>query len=107
MEGAARLRRAREMERRLAELDRWDELYGLGGIPTSPPPRRRRRRSGAGWVLVLGVGAAAALFPTQSLAVFDRVTDLVPGGGDQPAAWAGEVGSVVQDAPRCRGRSAG
>lgn len=97
MEGAARRRRAREMERRLAALDRWDELYGLGGIPTSPPPRRRRRRSGAGWVLVLGVGAAAALFPTQSLAVFDRVTHLVPGGGDQPVAWADEVGAVVQD----------
>lgn len=52
---------------------------------------------------MLGVGAAAALFPTQSLAVLDRVSALVPGGGDQPAAWADEVGSVVQGASAVSG----
>ncbi|WP_298887371.1 matrixin family metalloprotease [uncultured Serinicoccus sp.] len=97
-EPMARRRRAREMERRLAELDRWDELYGVGSIPTVPP-RPRRRASGVGWVVVLGAVAAAVVFPTQSSALLGRVGDLVTGGGDdQPVAWADEVGAVVQEA---------
>lgn len=97
--GMARRRRAREMERRLRELDHWDELYGLGGVPSSPPRRPRRQGGGGGvLLLVLGLGAAAILFPTQSRAVLDRATDLLPGGGDQPVAWADEVGAVVQEA---------
>ena len=80
--GSGRRRRERELERRLRELDRWDELYGLGGVPpgheqrgrTTPwrhhspeghdalrvfdrpaavaAPRRRRRRGG-GWLVLL------------------------------------------------------
>ena len=98
-EPMARRRRAREMERRLAELDRWDEIYGLGGIPSSPPPRRRRRRHGGGWLVVLVGVAAAVAFPAQSSALLGRVGDLVTGGGDdEPVAWADEVGAVVQEA---------
>ncbi|WP_130011662.1 matrixin family metalloprotease [Serinicoccus sediminis] len=96
-EPMARRRRAREMERRLAELDRWDELYGLGGIPSSPP-RRRRRRSGTGWVVVIAGVAAVALFPTQSSELLGRAVDLVTGrDDDQRVAWADEVAAVVQE----------
>lgn len=39
-----RRQRARELERRLAELDRWDAEYGLGSFApaTAVPPRRSR-----------------------------------------------------------------
>lgn len=40
-EGAARRRRAVEMARRLAELDDWDERYGLGGFPPGHPGAAR------------------------------------------------------------------
>lgn len=39
-EGAARRRRAAELERRLAELDAWDRRYGLGGAPPGHPAHR-------------------------------------------------------------------
>lgn len=53
---AARRRRAAELERRLAELDEWDRVYGLGGVPRDttwryhspdglPPPARALDRS--------------------------------------------------------------
>ncbi len=42
---ASRRSRAREMHRRLAELDRLDRSLGLGAMPTAASPRRRTRRS--------------------------------------------------------------
>lgn len=39
-EGAARKRRAAELQRRLAELDEWDRRYGLGGAPPGHPSLR-------------------------------------------------------------------
>lgn len=88
------------MERRLRELDHWDELYGLGGLPPATPARGSRRRRGrsGGWVVVLGLGAAAVLFPTQALGLLDRATDLLPGGGEEPVSWASEVSTVVREA---------
>ncbi len=88
-EGAARRRRAAELERRLAELDAWDRRYGLGGAPPGhpahrpdttwrhhspdgvaplraldPAPRalahRPRRRRGRGVLALLAVGTVAA-----------------------------------------------
>lgn len=88
-EGAARRRRAAELERRLAELDAWDRRYGLGGAPPghpsqrpdttwrhhspdgaaplralAPTPRptvvRPRRRRGRGVAALLAVGVVAA-----------------------------------------------
>lgn len=67
-ESAARRRRAAEMQRRLTELDRWDELYGLGAIPSAhrrPPARRRGRGPGLLWLLVPALVAAAYFFPVE------------------------------------------
>lgn len=41
-ESAARRRRAAQIERRLAELDEWDQRYGLGGAPPGHPAARLR-----------------------------------------------------------------
>lgn len=69
-EQAARRRRIAEMERRLAELDEWDRVYGLGGTPSGPSRRRRRRRGpGLGSALVLLVVVALVgvfFFPDSS-----------------------------------------
>lgn len=62
---------AREMERRLAELDRLDAHYGLGASPYSPPPPRRggltsRSTVPAAIVAALLVGIVFALLPAAA-----------------------------------------
>ncbi|GAB3260289.1 hypothetical protein GCM10027425_23360 [Alteromonas gracilis] len=57
-------RRARELERRMAELDRLDAMHGLGSWPPPQPPRRSRDRTA--WlalliVCVIGVGTLVVL----------------------------------------------
>lgn len=84
-----RRRRVREMERRLAELDEWDRIYGVGGTPPGHPLARdtsnwryhspdglppigaasrpmgvhrpRRRRVWPAVLAVLGLGGAAVV----------------------------------------------
>lgn len=95
MTGMGRRRRAREMERRLRELDRWDELYGLGGIP--PSPRSRPRRSGGsgvvGGLAVVSLLVAALAFPERA---------------GQLAGWALDAGgSVLSRATSAAGADAG
>lgn len=109
-EQAARRRRAAEMERRLAELDEWDRLYGVGGVPRDttwryhspegqPPlrafdqapapaarrrPRRRRGRWALALLLVVGLVAGAYLYPEQATVV---------------RSWAGAAGRSVLGVP--------
>lgn len=87
----ARRRRAREMERRLQELDRWDELYGVGATPPVAhagrgrrggrrgPRRRGRRGLPVGWLLVAGVVVGGLAFPERSMALLGQAGDLVSG----------------------------
>ncbi|GAA2143308.1 hypothetical protein GCM10009844_15660 [Nocardioides koreensis] len=69
-ERAARRRAAREMHRRLAELDRLDRTHGLGTMPTSSNRRRARREHGAFWpsmfVTLVVLVAVLALTPGVS-----------------------------------------
>lgn len=82
---AARRRRAREMHRRLAELDRLDRALGLGALPT-PVPRSRRPRRNHGPVLpsllITLVLLAGVLLVSPSTSA-DRVRALVGLGDDR------------------------
>lgn len=62
VEGRRRRRRARELERRLQELDRLDQQLGLGALPPSyyPPAPRRRAGGGPAFLLALVVAAGVA-----------------------------------------------
>jgi hypothetical protein len=57
LENRRRRRRARDLERRLRELDRLDQQYGLGAMPSAGPARPRKR--GRGLVAVLGLAVVA------------------------------------------------
>ncbi|MFK5646880.1 hypothetical protein ACI3ET_10170 [Ornithinimicrobium sp. LYQ121] len=68
LESAARRRRAAEMQRRLTELDRWDELHGLGSVPSGyrrPPARTRGGGPGLLWLLVPALVLVAYFFPAE------------------------------------------
>lgn len=74
-----RRRRARELERRLAELDRIDAQFGLGASPHTQGRRvRRARRSSGGTlpgllVVALLLGGVMAFHPAAELADLRRV----------------------------------
>lgn len=81
------------MEQRLAELDEWDRLYGLGAVP-GPEHRRRHRRPRAGRrrrgrslavLLVLGLVGVGLVQP-------DRVSEV--------RTWAAESGRRVLGVPQ-------
>ncbi|WP_153395704.1 hypothetical protein [Ornithinicoccus halotolerans] len=61
--GYRRRRRARQLARRLVELDQWDAQHGLGA-PLPPPPTRRRTSVLPALVIVLVLAAAVVLHPT-------------------------------------------
>jgi len=70
----------RELERKMAELDRLDRIHGLGAMPTHAmvgSPRRTRRRALA-LLLVLALGGAFAL---TSAPVRDSLRSFVSGPG--------------------------
>ena len=56
-----RRRNARELEQRMAELDRLDALYGLGSLPTGRPTRRPRRFTGTTALTVVVTGVVLML----------------------------------------------
>ncbi|GGO84146.1 hypothetical protein GCM10011584_01010 [Nocardioides phosphati] len=63
-----RRRRARQMMRRLEELDRLDAQYGLGALPPSPRARTRRRRDWrAGTVFLLSLVVVCGLLINAGL----------------------------------------
>lgn len=89
-EERARRRRAREMERRLRELDELDRRYGLGTTPSAEHPTRRRRGGGGLsrvmsvlLVLVMGVAATYLLAP-QLLPDGRGLVDRLAPGPDLP-----------------------
>jgi hypothetical protein len=76
---ARRHRAARDLARRMAELDRLDREYGLGTMPSAAPRRARRSRRSHGPVLpsvlvtaVLLVGIVA-LSPSESMLTIRRL----------------------------------
>lgn len=83
------------MERRLAELDRLDELYGVGTHPHQAPREsvRRRRQSGAALpgllITALLLGGIVALTPTDDMRTLRRLF----GFGDDRLAAAPPIPS--------------
>ena len=75
-----RRRNARELERRMAELDRLDALYGLGALPTGAPPPRRRRFTATTALTVVVTGLVLALVvllhPSSQIQAVRRVIGL-------------------------------
>lgn len=106
-EPVARRRRAAELERRLAELDEWDRIYGLGGIPSGHRRPAPRRRGGGGWILLLllvtSVVAGVVVYPEQASVARGWVTAAgrsvlgAPATEDQPPS---EAAAPVEDGPR-------
>src|SRR3954467_6952622 len=92
---ARRRRKARELARRMAELDRLDRELSLGAMPVPITRRPRRPRRGHGPVLpgllvtALVLAAVVALSPAENMRSLRRL-----GGLD------GEGPGVVPDAPR-------
>ena len=76
-----RRRNARELERRMAELDRLDRVHGLGAMPGQPVPLRRRRHRRGGTalsVVVTGVllVLVVLLHPSMQMQAVRRLVGL-------------------------------
>ncbi|WP_426244154.1 hypothetical protein [Nocardioides sp. LHG3406-4] len=70
-ERARRRRTARELERRLRELDELDRRFGLGALPPATAPRRARHPVRTFWVVVLTAALLAivvAIHPSDTMA---------------------------------------
>ena len=99
-ERARRRRAARDMARRMAELDRLDREYGLGAMPTSSNrPRRERKPHGPVLpgllitaLLLAGIVAWSPAENMESLRRLVGIGDERLGGGAVPG---GEVEGVA------------
>lgn len=102
-----RRRNARELERRMAELDRLDATYGLGTLPSAAsrrPARRSRRTSTAGAAIatVALVTLAVLYVPSAQMEAARRVLGL---GADRelPAPTVGGAGGPFKFSMTQRG----
>ena len=80
LSAAERLRNARELERRMRELDKLDAVYGLGALPSAKPRPRRRRFTSTTALTVVVTGVVlmlvVLLHPSSQMQAVRRLVGL-------------------------------